>query len=255
MIKIKLPLINLDDTFDCGQCFRWQKADGGWVGVVGGRVAKVTKNGEYIQIISNDEDTKAWEEYFDAERDYQEILGIEYANEVIEVAKEKAKGIRILKQPLWEVLISFIISQNNNIPRIKKIINLLCENFGDKIDFEGNIYYSFPTAFQLAGKDLSIIKAGFRDKYIKDAIQKFNDKISTKEELLEIKGIGEKVADCIRLFAFNDLSSFPLDVWTKRIVGELNLDMGKLGLYAGVVQQWLYHYYRNIKNQEAQKVG
>ncbi|MBR2877035.1 MAG: DNA-3-methyladenine glycosylase 2 family protein, partial [Clostridia bacterium] len=169
-------------------------------------------------------------------------------------------GIRILKQDEWETICSFIISQNNNIPRIKKIIENLCETFGEKCG-EG---YSFPKAETLAKlevEDLDVLRAGFRSKYILDAAQKIAsgkvdleaikkmDFENAKSELIKIKGVGEKVAQCSLLYGFARMEAFPVDVWVKRIVSELYPE----GLpecingTQGIAQQYLFHWRRNLE--------
>jgi len=255
MVKFFFPNINLKDTFECGQCFRWEFDGGYWCGVVSNEYVKVWKDGEYL-LIDSEKSESFWKEYFDFDYIPQKnLIGVSIR------AYELGKGIRILKQDQWETLISFIISQNNNIPRIKGIISRLCENFGEKI----GDYYTFPSAKRLIGKDLSIIRAGFRDKYIQAACEMcYNDFLERitdlsndelREQLMRIKGVGNKIADCVMLFAYHRLEVFPQDVWIKRImleqfkVKEKDIDKyvrESFGENAGYVQQYLYHYFRNL---------
>jgi N-glycosylase/DNA lyase len=178
-----------------------------------------------------------------------------------------SNGIRILKQPAWECLISFIISQNNNIPRIKKIIESLCKLYGNEINFDNKTYYSFPSPEQLYKADLALIKAGFRAKYIQDATNKVvegeidlstiysKDKSEAQEYLKKIKGVGEKVADCVLLFAYQRFDVFPKDVWIKKIITKLyNISDSEIELFAtnkfknlaGIAQQYLFYQARNV---------
>lgn len=255
---------NLVHTFECGQCFRWDKNDNGvYVGVVDNSVIKAVEYDDCIEIDCEDELAKY---YFDIERDYSEIKSLlSNKDDVLKKAVPSGYGIRILKQEPWEALVSFIISANNNIPRIKKIINSLCMNFGEKIE-DG--YYGFPSCEVIAKlnvEDLDIIKSGFRAKYIIDAAQKVSsgivklddlykmDTASAREQLMLIKGVGNKVADCILLFAYQKFDVFPKDVWIKKVLNDLygveekdfdNFVETKFGELAGFAQQYLFYYMR-----------
>ena len=254
---------SLRETLDCGQAFRWiMDSDGVWSAAVGDKFCRVSQDGEKITFFDCDENLfqNFFCPYFDLERDYEKIVETVSQNEILASACAIAGGIRILRQDPWETVCSFIISQNNNIPRIKGIIERLCENFGDN---KGN-FYTFPSAEKIASlslEDLSVIRAGFRAKYILDAAKKFAsgeisaDKISSlstvdaRAELMKIYGVGEKVADCILLFAFARIDAFPKDVWIKRAMEKL-FD-GKLPEcakgYEGIVQQYIFHYARMTK--------
>lgn len=268
MIKLeKNCRFNATDTFECGQCFRWNCDDNGvYVGISAGKVCCVKER----DIICNDEDNEYWSQYFSLSTDYDAICSrLNKIDDKISSCIEFGSGIRILKQDVWETIVSFIISANNNIPRIKKIIESMCKMFGDRIEFNGKVYYSFPSAERLAEIDISELaplKAGYRDKYIMDASQKVAsgevdianlDKLpddELKKNLMKIKGVGGKVADCIMLFAFERFSVFPVDVWIKRIITEVYGVEDKLiqqyvrekyGDIAGFAQQYLYYYYRS----------
>ena len=198
-----------------------------------------------------------WKGYFDLDRDYNRILA-SYTDESLVAACKAYPGIRILKQDEWEAICSFIISANNNIPRIKGIIERFCCEFGEKVG-DG---YTFPTAQRIAEltvEDLAPIRAGFRAKYIIDASQKIASKEvdiekvkalpfdQAKAELLKIKGVGEKVAQCALLYGFGRVDAFPIDVWVKRILAELYPD-GFPAEYRetqGIAQQYLFHWRRN----------
>lgn len=252
---------NIDFTLDCGQSFRWVKdGNGDWCGIAGGNYLKLRQEGSDVILynVSPDLYDAFWKEYFDLDRDYKSIIA-SYDDESLKTACKEYPGIRILKQDEWEAICSFIISANNNIPRIKGIIERLCENFGEKTESG----YTFPSAEVIAKleiDDLAVIRSGFRAKYIIDAAQKISsgevdiEKVKAlpfdeaKQELLKIKGVGEKVAQCALLYGFGRIEAFPVDVWVKRIVEELYPD----GLpqcikgTEGIAQQYLFHWRRNI---------
>ncbi|MBR5614593.1 MAG: DNA glycosylase [Clostridia bacterium] len=276
MIRLyNIDHFNLEETFLCGQCFRWEKDENGvFYGVVANHAAKAYYHDpKTIYIESSNPDLVYWSNYLNFSCDYNKVEKKLSEEEILRPCIEAGRGIRILRQDLWETIVSFIISANNNIPRIKKIINKLCELYGDKIEFDGKVFYGFPSPETLAvlePEDLSEIRAGFRDKYIIDAAKKvvsgevnlnqiprLNNK-AAKAELMKIKGIGTKVAECVLLFSVGRHNIFPLDVWTKRIVTELyNIDEKsvpefvhqKFGQNAGVAQQYLYYYYAVVKNK------
>ena len=251
---------DLAQTLDCGQAFRWSADEEGvWRGIADGKYIELYKSGEDIVIEhSNREDFENfWAEYFDLSRDYGAIIKEFGGNEVLSAAAKAGSGIRILRQEPWEALCSFIISQNNNIPRIKGIIERLCENFGEKC---GNMY-TFPAADTLAPltpDDLAVIRSGFRAKYIIDAARRVTageiDLKSLKDlsyedaqkELLKIKGVGPKVADCALLYGCGHIEAFPKDVWIKRALTEFfggEIPQCALG-NAGIAQQYIFYYIR-----------
>lgn len=249
-------------TLDCGQAFRWrEEGDSVWCGVAFGKRLRLKSDGDTVRLFDTtlDEYNTVWKAYFDFDTDYKSIISA-YTDSHLMEACSKHYGIRILKQDGWEAVCSFIISANNNIPRIKGIIERLCENFGDELSGGG---YAFPKAEKIAAldvDDLAVIRSGFRAKYIIDAARKISsgavdlNKVATapfdkaKAELLKIKGVGEKVAQCALLYGFHRLEAFPVDVWVKRIVSELYPD----GLpecikgSEGVAQQYLFHWRRNL---------
>ncbi len=267
---------DLETTFNCGQAFRWKKVKYGHIGVVDKKQILVyfDQNGNFIIENSNISDFNSiWKKYFDLERNYSEI-NFEILNSpaaehssILKEAISNCQPIRILRQNPWEVLCSFIISQNNNIPRIIKIIEKFCENFGEKIQTTlpefNKTYYSFPTCevvSQLGLKDLDIIKSGFRAKYILDAAKKiFSGEVNLlsmekqcneeiKYNLMKINGVGPKIAECTLLFGFGRLDTFPVDTWIKKIMKKyFSSETPEIfGKYAGVAQQYLYHYARTI---------
>lgn len=256
---------DLKKTFECGQCFRFDSVGDGYEGVAFGKLLtlKNTDGGIEITGITKEEFESTFAGFFDLERDYSKIDGVLSTDPVLAPIIPFSTGIRILRQEPFEALTSFIISASNNIPRIKKIIALLCESFGDKNTRGDRVYYSFPTAERLSAldiSDLAVIRAGFRDKYILDCAKKVHsgeidlDAIAKMQyadaarELMKINGVGQKVADCALLFGFGFLDSFPKDVWIKRVLKsyyntEDSRDLDFHG-YGGIAQQYLFYYAR-----------
>ena len=254
----------LPHTLDCGQAVRWEEDENGiWHGVAFNKYLKLQKLSDGTVVLYNtskDDFEGIWRHYFDLDRDYNEIITAISEDETLKKASEYAHGIRVLNQEPWETLCSFIISQNNNIKRIKGIISRLCENFGESKDG----YYTFPTAEKIAGltlDDLSVLRSGFRAKYILDAANKVasgevrleNLKNAptdgARDELMKITGVGPKVADCVLLFGLEHADAFPKDVWIKRAMqvlfdGELP-ECAKP--YAGIAQQYIFLYARETK--------
>ncbi len=248
---------------ECGQCFRFERlGEGEYSLVAAGRNLFIERKetGWLFRGIDEGAFRRDYIPYFDLDRDYGAIIKrYEYDKTVFDAAAVGG-GIRIFRQDPWETLISFIISQNNNIPRIKKIINSLCELLGEE---KGGIYL-FPTAESIAKagiEGLAPIKSGFRAKYIVDAAEKVlsgevsleriqnSDYPDALEELKKIKGVGDKVGNCVLLFGFGFYEAFPIDVWVKRVIekyyGE-DFDARSFGEYAGIAQQYLFYYERSI---------
>lgn len=290
---------DLADTLECGQCFRHLRISDG-----GGMTEYVTVAGEFIFDVAQEKTGELWffginEEsfltaavpYFSLETDYEKIredIISRTSSEWLKRAAECAKGIAILKQDAWEALFSFIVSQNNNIPRIKKMISRICAEYGTNISLQNGLKkcpfkrtcsepceeickqcgacYTFPTAdaVRSAPEKLLTSNPGFRYKYLCDAAEKVGTgavdlkQIAaarsyeyTMERLKEIKGVGEKVASCTALFGFGNMQAFPVDVWMKRAIDEYfngSLEPSTLGRYAGVAQQYIFHYIRNLEN-------
>ena len=253
---------SLADSLDCGQAFRWTNAGDFWRGVIGKTCVTVAQNSDTLIFKDSDIDTvNNMLNYFDLHADYDAIKATMVADSTIKKAIQYAGGIRILRQDSWETLISFIISQNNNIPRIKGIISRFCKMFGEKLSDD---FYSFPTPRSLADitlDDLDPLRAGFRAKYILDAINKVVsgevdlNSIKTmpiedaRITLQQIAGVGPKVAECVLLFGFYRLNAFPIDVWIKRCLERYYKDgfpeFAKK--YGGVAQQYIFHYIRNLE--------
>lgn len=254
--------IDLAQTLDCGQSFRWsEQADGSFCGVAYGKSVSVrlSDNDLYIENATAEDFEKIWYDYFDLSLDYGKIREeISKIHPVLNDASKYAPGIRILRQEPFEALCTFIISQNNNIKRIKGIVQRLCENFGEKI---GENTFAFPTAERMAklsADDLAPLRAGFRNRYLIDASQKVvsgevdleicktADYEQARRELMKITGVGIKVADCTLLFGMHRIEAFPIDVWMKRAMEKLFPDMRAedFGEYAGIAQQYIFHYSR-----------
>ena len=273
--------LELNHVFDCGQCFRWNKEeDGSYTGVFKENVINVKKENNIIIFkgICNGEIQEVVTEYFDLKRNYNEIKEkLSKIDENVKLSIEYGKGIRILNQDLWETIISFIISANNNIPRIKGIIERISEKYGKEIKWNQKSYYTFPTPEEL--KDVSIqdyrqLGLGFRDIRLYETTQmvlggKINLKELYKEEntlkirdtLLELSGVGPKVADCILLFSdLKRFDVFPIDVWVRRVMNDLyiknsdetkvskkqisDLAKEKFGNLEGIAQQYLFYWKR-----------
>ncbi|MBE6729497.1 MAG: DNA-3-methyladenine glycosylase 2 [Ruminococcaceae bacterium] len=264
MVMLKnIDNFDLKKTFECGQCFRWEQNENGfWQSIVGGKEINASQDDTNIVLFpcSKEDFDEFWFNYFDLGRDYSAINEVLNNDKTLKNAVKYGKGIRILNQEPWETLCSFIISQNNNIPRIKGIISRLCENFGEKKSFG----YTFPSAEKIASlsvDDLAVLRSGFRAKYIIDAAKKVTsgtinldelkklDSDSAREILTTIYGVGEKVADCTLLFGLGHTNVFPKDVWIKRALSVLyNGKFPDCALnYEGIAQQYLFYYARETK--------
>ncbi len=253
---------DLQQTLDCGQSFRWtENTDGSFDGVAFGKKVRVwlDENNLYIENSNKKDFENIWKSYFDLELDYGKIReSISKIHPILSEATQYAPGIRILQQEPYEALCTFIISQNNNIKRIKGIVQRLCECFGEEIS-QG--VYAFPTPQKMANltvEELAPIRAGFRNRYLIDAAQKVcSGEVSlescrtleyekARAELMKITGVGIKVADCTLLFGLHRVEAFPVDVWMKRAMEKLfpSLKVSDFGEYAGIAQQYIFHYSR-----------
>lgn len=276
----------LADIFECGQCFRWNKQeDGSYTGIFKRNVINVKKENCHqgtslvtIKGICDGNIKDVVEDYFDLNRNYEEIKEkLSKIDDNVKTSIEYGKGIRILNQDLWEMIISYIISANNNIPRIKGIIERLSRTYGDEIEWNGEKYYTFPTPEQL--KDVTVadyrkLGTGFRDirlyetvhmildkKVDLEQLQNETDTNKVREQLLTLSGVGPKVADCILLFStLKRFEVFPIDVWVRRVMNELyiknedetkvnkkqieKLAHEKFGNLAGIAQQYLFYWKR-----------
>lgn len=254
---------SLREILDCGQCFRWLPLDGDetrWSGIAMGKRLEIQKlgEGEFLFLGTNQQEfEEIWADYFDLQTDYAALKSALCCDPVMAEATTYAPGIRVLRQNGWEALCTFIISQNNNIKRIRGIVERLCECFGEPVD--GG--FDFPTAERLSQttlEDLAPLRSGFRAKYLLDAAKKISSGVvdlsaipsMTYEEaqahLRQINGVGPKVADCALLFGFYRLDAFPMDVWMKRAMATLYPDGLPENIlpYRGIAQQYLFHYAR-----------
>lgn len=281
---IEIPIngdFDLKDTFECGQCFRWGIDDKkGYIGVAGERVARleIVKKGEQETLFiesyggGSHDDLEFWHHYLDLQTDYGAIKSVlKNKDPKMEEVIASGEGIHLLNQDSWETLISFIISQNNHIPRIKKCVESLCNLFGDSLGVHfGKEYFAFPSPNKIANlteSDLEPVKLGYRAPYllkaakmvVEDGREKLTScSVNSMEEglayLLEFPGVGSKVAHCMMLYGLGQRESFPLDVWMKRIMHQL-YDLPKddtkgmeifarnrFGIYGGIAQQYLFNY-------------
>ncbi len=271
----------LKDIFDCGQCFRWNKEiDGSYTGVFGNNVLNISKQGKDVIFkgICEENIETTCKKYFDLDRNYEEIKEkLSKIDKHMKESIEYGSGIRILNQDLWETIISFIISANNNIPRIKGIIERISKKYGNEIIYNGKSYYTFPTVEQLANvtvEDLRSLGLGFRDIRVYETthiildkkvdlkeLEQEKDFNKVRETLLTLSGVGPKVADCILLFStLKRWEAFPIDVWVRRVMNELYIQnedetkvnktqiekiaKEKFGNLAGIAQQYLFYWKR-----------
>ena len=278
----KQESFELKDIFDCGQCFRWnEQNDGSYTGIIKQGVLNVKKQGDEISFsgMLDGDIEKIVEEYFDLNRNYEEIKAeLSNIDKYLKESIEYGQGIRILNQDLWETIISFIISANNNIPRIKGIIERIAKKYGKEINWNGERYYTFPTPEELEKatvQDFRNLGTGFRDIRLYETTHKIlnkeinfkklheeKDTLKVRDELLSLPGVGPKVADCILLFStLKRFDVFPIDVWVRRVMNELyiknddenkvnkkeimSLAKKKFGNLEGIAQQYLFYWKRD----------
>lgn len=264
---------DLEHTFDCGQCFRWKRGeDGSYIGVAGGRAARLSREGGDIVIECADGDFDAfWRAYLDLDRDYGEIKRAVSVNDTMSSAVEYGSGIRLLRQEFFETLISYIISQNNSIPNIKRVVERLCAAYGAGFDFCGETFFAFPEPETLAAlepAEFRVLGAGFRDRYISGAARLVaSGELSeaalcamptaeARKRLMEVKGVGNKVCDCVMLFSLGKYDLFPTDTWINKVMAErfgaTSVKTAKsegerlFGQYSGFAQQYLFYWRREL---------
>ena len=277
----KVDTFCIEHIFECGQCFRWnKKEDGSYTGVFKNNVLNVKEenNKSIFYGICEGNIKEIVTEYFDLNRNYEEMQKtLSKVDENVKQSILYGRGIRLLNQDLWETIISFIISANNNIPRIKGIIERISKQYGKPIKFNGQDYYTFPTVDELLKatvEDLRKLGLGFRDKRVYDTtkiilnkqidlnkLHQEKDTQKVRDTLLTLPGVGPKVADCILLFStLKRLEVFPIDVWVRRVMNELyihnpqeekvnkkeieKLAKQKYGNLAGIAQQYLFYWKR-----------
>lgn len=267
------------DIFECGQCFRWnEELDGSYTGIFEHNVLNVKEEKDIVITgICNGDIEDICKNYFDLDRNYEEIKEtLSLIDDNMKESIRYGEGIRILNQDLWEMIISFIISANNNIPRIKGIIERMSAKYGQEIKFRGTSYYAFPTIDELSQasvKDLKDLGLGFRDRYVYETTKKIKEgKINlenlkqeptneVRKQLLTLTGVGPKVADCIMLFStLKRFDVFPVDVWVRRVMNDLyihnedetkvnkkqiqEIARDKFGALEGIAQQYLFYWKR-----------
>lgn len=267
MVSITKDNFSIRQICESGQCFRLQEMDG----IPGERYA-LTAFGRYLEIeqkqnkiffdCTPEEFKQVWEKYFDLEEDYGKIINsIDQKDAYLLKAASYGGGIRILRQDLWEMIVSFIISQQNNIKRIRKCIYYLCQKYGgEKRTEDGRLYYGFPAPDALAKasvEDLQACNLGYRSKYIRKTAQSVvdgevdlqaiwkMDYEAAKIELCKLSGVGEKVANCICLFALHKTEAFPVDTHIQKVLKEHYPDgfpFERYSGYAGIIQQYIFYY-------------
>ena len=265
---IKCNNFNLRQIAESGQCFRMNKISKDEYSLIA--------YGEYLRLKQIDNESieldcdekqynEIWKDYFDMEYDYQSVIdAINDSNDrFLMEAVKYGHGIRILKQDVFEVLISFIISQRKSIPAIKSSIEQICISFGERKESKGTVYYTFPTPEKLADADFDTLRGcgvGYRDEYIVRAAKAVLDGDIQLEELKNrpnryaieklkgLYGVGEKVANCVALFGLHHIDSFPIDVWIERVIDDIYdgyFETEQFNGYAGIVQQYMFYYGRN----------
>ena len=282
LIFHNVECFDVDKSCNCGQAFRWRKFANGQLGIVRGQAVLLWREGSDIAIKGATHQTAAlWAHYLDIGRDYSAIEEAVMGDERLAVCFPEAHGIRVFNQEPFEALISFIISQNNNIKRISGIIERLCALCGDPVEFMGERLYAFPSPEKIAGLSvgqLEQIGAGYRAPFIKAAAERILDgfdlealrDMSLEEARTELKGflgIGPKVADCILLFSLQHSDAFPVDVWIDRAMKALFFDGNKakkaelyeavssLGEYSGIIQQYIFQYARTLGRDKLESKG
>ncbi|MEG1583528.1 MAG: DNA glycosylase [Anaerovorax sp.] len=288
-IRIQVNHLDLMQIFECGQCFRWEREeDGSYTGIAYGKVVNMRQEpgGQdceqtlCIQNTTKEDVAYIWKGYLDLSRDYEKVKGeLKEKDEILSKAISYGEGIRILQQEPWETVVSFLISQNNHIPRIKKCIDNLCKNFGRFVEqYHGKDYYAMPEPAVLAGlteEDLEPVKLGYRSKYLIETAKRIlqdegralkNSCHCDSEEayayLMSLCGVGPKVANCILLFSMGKMERFPIDVWVKRVMNMLygiptkdgvamkGYAQEHFGEYGGIAQQYLFYYIRKLEEEK-----
>ncbi len=279
MIKISVNNFNLKETITCGQIFRYEvNDDNSYTVVIKDRVIKLWYKDNILYVDSNNQDNlkEVVEDYLDLKRDYEKIDNelIDKNPDLNDVIKY-CSGLKMIQQDPFETLISYIISANNRVPMISKVVNNIAYTYGKKVVFDDKDYYLFPSALDMKSctkEVLRNLKAGFRDEYVYDVVNRilsgeFNldnienmDSYSALEYLKTNKGIGDKVASCILLFAYSRFDVYPIDTWVKKYMKDnFNIDgineikkysKQYYGDYSGLVIQYMFNYSRNLKKAD-----
>ena len=287
MMEMELDIsFNLDYTLSCGQVFRWEKADGWWYGIADERALKIRQEGDKLIFSAYPEEEEEFiKRYFRLDDDLTNILGSINKDYAINNAILKFHGLRIVRQNVWECLISYICATNASIAGIENMLQNLSEKFGDEIVFEGKAFFSFPRVKKLAKaslRELKQCKVGYRARYISEIAKQIEnnpnlldelrrlDYPELSDELRSLPGVGPKVADCVSLFAFGKLEAFPIDVWIRRVLYQIrgeglprtkdgkekplspseytelsSFARRRYGKFAGYAQEYLFYYIRS----------
>lgn len=259
-------VLDLKKTFECGQCFRWEADERGcYTGVAYGKILRIWEEDGAVLCNAPTGDLTFWRYYFDLDTDYTESLRTFSQPDYLRQCRDFGLGIRILRQEPWEALVSFLISQCNNIPRIRGIVSALCRLFGTPL---GDGLFAFPDPEQLTGLPetaLEPIKSGYRAKYILDAAQAASQGSldfcalsalpdeAAFAEIRQLSGVGEKVANCFLLYGLHRLGRFPIDVWMRRALDRhfpRNFNPTVLGEHAGLAQQFIFYYARSKQRMD-----
>ena len=272
--------------FECGQCFRWKKQkDGSYTGIAAGRILNINHVAEGLELTNTNlwDFKEFWFDYFDLGRDYSKIKGmLSRKDDIMKSAVEFGQGMRILRQDIWEMLISFILSAQNAIPRIMKTVEEISRMYGEELLFDGVPYYTFPARGKLAGANFDVLKlckAGFRCKFIIKSSQMVHDSLiqldniqgletdAARNELMKFYGVKNKIADCVLLYSGTKYDVFPTDIWIKRVMEELYFKREAnpkeiqefareyFGELAGFAQQYLFYYARENKIGTHKRTG
>lgn len=263
MVTITDDDLSIKKICESGQCFRLREIGAGKFSLTAlGRYMEIVQNGDEISFdCTQQEFDTVWKQYFDLDTDYKEMISaVDEADGYLCRAVSNGAGIRILRQDLWEMIISFIISQQNNIKRIRKCVDSLCEKYGEKRQAGNGVYYDFPAAEALARAklpDLYGCNLGYRSRYIHDtavSIAEGNVDLNAvtkmeydfaRAELMKLCGVGTKVADCICLFALHHTDAFPRDTHINKVLASQYPDgfpFERYRGYAGILQQYIFYY-------------
>ncbi len=264
MVVKKITNFSLEQIARSGQCFRMSRREDGFFDIISGsRWMGARQSGETCEFLCTEEEfSEFWEDYFDLKQDYGEYISrIDKEDVYLNAAVKLAGGVRILRQDIWEMIVSFLISQQNNIVRIRRCIENICEAYGNPVkNGRGEVYFTFPEPEALAGLEEDALKAcnlGYRSKYVVRAARSVAEgsfdleQLGTlpyekaKEELLKLFGVGVKVADCICLFGLHHLEAFPVDTHISQALKKYYGDgfpMEKYRGIQGVIQQYIFYY-------------
>ncbi|MCM1371025.1 MAG: 8-oxoguanine DNA glycosylase [Clostridium sp.] len=273
MIKISVNDFNLKDTITCGQIFRFKEVDDSYIVVLKDRVVKLKQDKDILYVTSNNEENleAVIKDYLDLDRDYLSInKEILKRNPELKNSIDNCSGLKMIRQDKFETLISYIISANNRVSMISKVVDNISMRYGKKVIFEGKEYYLFPDSISMKDctkEELRNLKTGFRDEYIYEIVNKINSKDFDLEKIDEMtsnealdylmsnKGIGLKVASCILLFAYSRFDVFPIDTWVKKyMLDNYNINtVSKIkkyseehySNYSGLIIQYMFHSSRN----------